>query len=631
MLDSMNNSKEEIIWSKCTQDNYNKLIALDNPDIFSFLEEYVKLCSPKSVFIRSDSPSDADYIRRMAIECKDERPLKIRGHTVHFDGIYDQARDKKRTKYLVSQSSGLSSNLNTTERKEGLEEIKAILKNSMLGKEMIVCFFGLGPLYSKFFIPCLQITDSFYVAHSEGILYRSAYKVFCETKPKSKDIFKFVHSAGETENSVSKNIDKRRVYIDLQDNIVFSANTQYAGNTVGLKKPALRLAINKASQEGWLAEHMFVMGVKSDNRTTYFCGAYPSGCGKTSTAMLKGEAIIGDDIAHLRNIDGVVRAVNAEHGAFGIIRDVNSESDPVIWEVLTTEGEVIFSNVLVSEDGVPFWIGDGRDTPSKGYNFSGEWYQGKIDDLGSEIPFAHKNARYTIELERLENCSSKLDEPMGVEVGGIVYGGRDSDTWPPVQQAFDWVHGVITMGASLESETTAATIGKEGIRMFNLMSNMDFLSIPIEKYIANYIDFAKKLVKVPAIFSVNYFLRNDDGVYLSSIEDKRVWFRWMELRIHNEVEALETPTGLIPKYEDLKELFKRYLGKEYTKDKYEEEFTLRIPENISKIERIVNIYHDNAPKVPELLFNTLYEQRERLENFMRIYGKYVSPFSLEKS
>jgi len=626
----MKNNARKLVESKCTRDNYAKLTALDNPDIFSFLGEYVKLCRPKSIFIRTDSSVDADYIRHMAIKCKEERTIRKKGHTVHFDGMYDQARDKKRTQYLVSEGSGLGKNINTIARKEGLSEIKNILKGSMEGKEMIVCFFGLGPLYSEFFIPCVQITDSFYVAHSEGILYRSAYDTFCKFKPKGDSIFRFVHSTGELENGVSKNVDKRRVYIDLEKNTVFSTNTQYAGNTVGLKKPALRLAINKASHEGWLSEHMFIMGVRSKKRITYFCGAYPSGCGKTSTAMLKGETIIGDDIAYLRNINGIVRAVNVEHGVFGIIRDINPSSDPIIWKALTSEGEVIFSNVLVSEDGIPFWIGDGRNTPPKGYNFSGKWYQGKIDNLGNEIPFAHKNARYTLDIGRLENCDANLDDPSGVAIGAIVYGGRDSDTWPPVQQAFDWVHGVITMGASLESETTAATIGKEGVRTFNLMSNLDFLSIPIEKYIANYISFAKKLVKVPAIFSVNYFLCNDEGVYLNSVEDKRVWFKWMERRIHDEAAALETPIGLIPEYKDLRELFKNYLGKRYTKEEYEEEFTLRIPENISKIERIINIYKENIPKTPKILFDVLYEQKSRLENFMKTYGKYVNPFSLGK-
>ncbi len=626
----MKGNSMEIIKAKCDSDNYAKLTALDNPAILSFLSGYIELCEPESVFVCADSPSDAEYIRRGAVERGEERRLKIKGHTVHFDGIYDQARDKKRTKYLISQNSSLGKNINTIPLDEGMREIRGILKGIMRGKEMLVCFFGLGPLYSKFFIPCVQITDSFYVAHSEGILYRTAYEAFRKLNPGNEHIFKFVHSAGELENNVSKNVDKRRVYIDLDKNVVFSTNTQYAGNTVGLKKPALRLAINKASNEGWLSEHMFVMGVKSENRTTYFCGAYPSGCGKTSTAMMKGEAIVGDDIAHLRNIDGVVKAVNVEHGVFGIIRDVDAESDPVIWKTLMAEGEVIFSNVLVSDEGTPFWIGDGRTPPPEGYNFSGKWYQGKIDSLGSEIPFAHKNARYTVDITRMKNCDSKLDDPEGAEIGAIVYGGRDSDTWPPVQEAFDWVHGVVTMGASLESETTAATIGREGIRTFNIMSNLDFLSIPIGKYVANYIDFARHLRKVPPIFSVNYFLRDEDGVYLNSIEDKRVWFRWMEKRIHNEAKALKTPIGLIPEYADLKELFEKYLGRGYTKDEYIKEFTLRIPENISKIDRIVNIYKENVPEVPKLLFDVLYEQRGRLESFMKTYGKYVPPFSLSK-
>ena len=169
---------------------------------------------------------------------------------------------------------------------------------------------------------------------------------------------------------------------------------------------------------------------------------------------------------------------------FGIIRDVNQKDDPLIWEALTSPGEVIFSNVLIT-DGTPFWLGDGREIPEEGINFSGKWYKGKKDENGREIPHSHPNARYTIPLKTLKNCDPVYEDPSGVEVSGIIYGGRDSDTWVPLFESFDWTHGVITIGACLESETTAATLGKEGVRTFNLMANLDFLSIPIGKYIQN--------------------------------------------------------------------------------------------------------------------------------------------------
>ena len=317
-----------------------------------------------------------------------------------------------------------------------------------------------------------------------------------------------MHSAGELENYVSKNIDKRRIYIDLNEAIVYSTNTQYAGNTVGLKKLSLRLAINKASNEDWLAEHMFVMGVHDkEGKKAYFCGAYPSMCGKTSTAMLTGESIVGDDIAYLRIKDGVARAVNVERGIFGIIKGVNSKDDPILFKALNKEGEVIFSNILIDEKGIPYWSGKDAPLPHKGVNFSGEWIPGKTNEKGEEIPPSHKNARYTISLSALENVDKNLENPEGVEVSGLIYGGRDSDTSCPVEEALSWNHGICIKAASLESETTAATLGQEGVRAFNPMSNIDFLSIPLGKYIEMNLSFGQSLKKAPLIFSKLFFVR----------------------------------------------------------------------------------------------------------------------------
>ena len=423
----------------------------------------------------------------------------------------------------------------------------------------------------------------------------------------------------------------RRVYIDLEEEMVLSANTQYAGNTVGLKKLAMRLAIKRASEEGWLTEHMFVMGVrgvKDEKKVTYFTGSFPSACGKTATAMLEGETIIGDDIAYLRPIDGKLRTVNVEVGIFGIIQDVSAKSDPAIYEALTDPGEVIFSNVLVTTDNRPFWLGNGEPVPQAGINFSGYWFPGKKGPDDNEVLPAHKNARYTIRLKDLGNCDPNLDDPKGVEIGGVIYGGRDSDTTVPVQEAFDWEHGILTMAATIESETTAATLGKEGVRVFNLMANLDFLSIPIGRYIQNNIEIVKGLKSQPRIFHVNYFLRGKDGQYLNGIKDKHVWLKWMNMRVSGEAEAIKAPTGLIPKYEDLAMLFKKVLGKEYTKEQYEQQFKLRIPENLAKIERIQKIYHTKVFDTPHALLKALDEQKARLEDMKARHGDYVSPSAM---
>lgn len=600
--------------TRLSEKDFSKLTRINNPQLLQFIGEYIELCNPDTVFVCTDSQEDRKYIEQEAIKTGEEKVLTIPGHTVHFDGYYDQARDKKNTKFFLSKGVDLGPNLNLIDKQKGLGEIHTILKDIMKGHKLYVLFFCLGPPGSEFSIPCVQLTDSSYVAHNEQLLYRAGYEEFIRLGPSDR-FFKFVHSEGELENNVSKNIEKRRIYIDTEEDIVYSMNTQYGGNTIGLKKLAMRLGISLASKEGWLTEHMFIMGVHGpNNRVTYFTGAFPSLCGKTATALLENETVVGDDIAYLRNKNGMVRAVNVEKGIFGIIQNVNSVDDPILWETLNNQGEIIFSNVLVTEQGDTYWIGKEGGVPQRGINYSGEWTPGKKDAKGREITPSHPNARFTIELKLLKNIDAGIDNPEGVAIGGIVYGGRDHDTWVPVEESFDWIHGIITKGAGLESETTAATLGKEGVRIHNPMANLDFLSIPIARYIQDNLNFGKGLKNPPTIFSVNYFLKDSDGKFLNSKADKKVWLKWMELRVHKEVEAMETPTGLIPKYQDLKRLFKEVLNKDYSEDSYKKQFALRVEENLAKIDRLMDIYKRKVPNTPYIVFKVLEEQKQRIKN-----------------
>lgn len=622
----MNAQYAEVLKKNLDADSFAKLETLDNDKLHAFVADAIELGQPDSVKVCSDDPADIAYIRQKAIDNNEETPLTTAGHTIHFDGYNDQARDKPVTKYLLPEGVSLGRALNTIGRDEGLAEVRGFLSGAMKGKEMFVRFFCLGPVNSPFSISCAQITDSAYVAHSEDLLYRTGYEQF-KKLGQSGEFFRLLHSAGRLENNVSADVDKRRIYMDITEEMVYSSNTQYAGNTVGLKKLSLRLAIRKADREGWLAEHMFVMGCHGPNeRVTYFAGAFPSACGKTSTAMLPGETIVGDDIAYFRKIDGQGRVVNVENGIFGIIQDVNGDDDPVIYDVLTSPGEVIFSNVLI-KDKTPYWLGMERDIPTAGVNHSGKWQRGDKDSTGKEITPSHKNARYTVALHALANLDKNANDPNGVNVGGVVYGGRDSDTTVPVQQSFDWSHGIITMGASLESETTAATIGAEGVRTFNVMSNMDFLAIPLSKYIQNNLDYADGLKNVPPIFSVNYFLKGDDGKYLNGKLDKGVWLKWMELRVHGDAEAITTPTGMIPLYGDLKRLFKSHMNLDYIQEDYVEQFTIRIPELLAKLDRIEKIYREHEDTQP-VIYETFAAQHQRLEELQTAKGDYISPLDL---
>ncbi|MCX8052957.1 MAG: phosphoenolpyruvate carboxykinase domain-containing protein, partial [Armatimonadetes bacterium] len=458
-----------------------------------------------------------------------------------------------------------------------------------------------------------------------NLLYRLGYEEFKRLGNKA-EFFATLHSCGRlNEQMVSIDSDLKRIYIDYTTDTVYSVNTQYAGNTAGLKKLALRLTIRKADREGWLAEHMFLMGVTGPGgRKTYVAGAFPSACGKTSTAMLPGETILGDDIAYFRAVDGKCMSVNAEAGIFGIIQDVNAKADPAIWEVLTNPGEVIFSNVLV-KDGKPYWLGMGEEIPSEGENFSGHWFAGKKDANGDPIPPAHKNARYAVAMKALRNCDPELDNPQGVEVKAIMYGGRDAKAYVPVQQGFDWEHGIVAYGASLETETTFAILGTEGIPEINLMSIQDFVSIPLGKYVRNNLEFAAKLQNPPLVFGVNYFLRDAEGRFVNGVRDKHVWVKWIERRVHGEVDSVVTPTGHIPKYEDLRQLFAEVLGTEYSYDDYVKQFSLRVPENLAKVDRVEAFHRENVSDAPPKLFEILDAQRKRLLQAQEKYGNLIPP------
>ena len=601
-----------------------KLQELNNNKVIGIIEKYVALCRPEKVTVLDDSKEDIAYVRELALKNGEEKELKTEGHTIHFDGPGDQGRDIVNTRVLLPPGKKLSKAIKTIDRDEGLKEIMQVLDGIMEGREMLVKFYCLGPINSKFSIAALQLTDSAYVAHSEDILYRQGYEEFKHLK-ESNNFFHFIHSAGRlNERKNSEDVDKRRVYMDLEEERVFTVNNQYAGNSVGLKKLALRLAISKAHKENWLCEHMFILGAHRKDRITYFTGAFPTACGKTSTAMVPGQSIIGDDIAYIRpDEEGYARAVNVEQGIFGIIGDVNPNDDALIYKALTTPRELIYSNVLVKED-TPYWLGMGKELPEDGENYSGDWKKGNEDKDGNEILPAHKNARYTIRINELNNTDENADNPEGVQVRGFIYGGRDSETSVPVLQTLSWQHGVF-VGAALESETTFGTTEKAGNKKHNPMSNVEFLTVPLSVYIENHMKFGEALDNPPLIFATNYFLK-EEGEFLNAKTDKKAWLMWMEGRVHNEFGAIETPVGFIPKYDDLMGLFKEIFNIDYTREDYEKQFSIRIPGMLEKLARIEAIYKEEE-NIPETFHQHIEQERARLEEAKEKFGKEViSPF-----
>lgn len=621
---------DALLKSKMNEASFNKLIALKNEKVMEFVGRFTEHCGPETVYVCDDSKEDEAYIREMSLSKGEEQKLAKKGQTIHWDNYRDQARDKVNTKYLVKKEHlERMKSLNSIEFEQGEQEVLSIAKDIMKGKDAVVKFYCEGPSHSEFTMPCVQITDSWYVAHSECILYRPAYSHFKEMKNKD-DFFRFIHSAGQLDNlGCSTNLDKRRIYMDTENNIVYSMNNQYAGNSLGLKKHSMRLAINKSGKEGWLCEHMFVMAClnKEKERRTYFTGAYPSGCGKTSTSMIPGEEVVGDDIAYFRNIDGEFRAVNVEKGIFGIIKDVNAKDDPVIFENLMKDQELIFSNVLQGPDNNPYWLGSGVEAPDKGRNHSGpNWYKGKKDSDGNEIGIAHGNARYTMRLDYLSNFDrAGFEDKKGVKVQGVLYGGRDSGITVPVEESPSWEDGILLKACTLESETTSATLGAEGVRKPSPMANLDFVSYPIGEYTDNNVKFVKGLKQVPKIFSTNYFLKDENGKFCNSKLAKKVWLHWAEGRIHGEYEALDTPTGKIPLYNDVKDLFKKFLQEDYTEDEYTYQFTFRCDNWIAKLERTKAFFKKMDTGTPAYIFRKWDDTILKIKDAKSKYGNLIKP------
>jgi phosphoenolpyruvate carboxykinase (GTP) len=232
-------------------------------------------------------------------------------------------------------------------------------------------------------------------------------------------------------------------------------------------------------------------------------------------------------------------------------------------------------------------------------------------------------------LESLDNLDPNWNSKEGVAISALVYGGRDSDTSCPVEEAFSWAHGILMKGASLESETTAATLGKAGVRVLDPMSNMDFVSVPLGKYIEMNLNFGQKLEKQPAIFGVNYFLKDKEGKFFNSRDDKKIWYRWIEKRVNGKAKVIKTPIGNIPLYEDLKELFKTVLGKDFSQEAYNALFTIRIQENLAKIER-VKAHYGKIINIPKALFEILEEQKASLIAAKEKFGSdYILPSSFK--
>ncbi|MBU2430012.1 MAG: phosphoenolpyruvate carboxykinase (GTP), partial [Proteobacteria bacterium] len=514
-----------------------------------------------------------------------------------------------------------------------LEQVRSNMVDIMKDKTMIIGFYMRGPVGAPVSNPALEITSSAYVSHSAELLYRNAYAAFNEEVEKLGHFFTNVHSEGLNR---PEDLPDARVFMDREFRTTFSWKCTYAGNTLLLKKGNHRFAVDKAVYENngnELSEHMFITGIQGPGgRTTWFAGAAPSGCGKTTTAMA-GNVFIGDDLAQMWIADdGSIRSINPECGIFGIVEDVNLDGDPMLMEVLRKPGhEVIWSNVLIDDQKVPHWVGNNEPHPDKGINFQGEWHKGKTDANGKPVPMSHPNSRCTMASTSLKNYSSEAENPEGALTRVITYSGRDSDTMPPVWVAQTSDAGVV-IGACIVSAATATEVGASGVKRAP-WANAPFIPGALGDYMdAQFKFFGNPKIKEtykPVMAGLNYFLTDkarggDSNKLIGEKRDVKVWLSWLERYAYNEIGHLSTPIGNLPRYEDLKILFKEIISKDYSKELYIKQFSLYLDNIIKRIELQQNAY-SKEEGIPQKLFDILAEQKQGLAALKEKQGSIVSP------
>ncbi|TMA68871.1 MAG: phosphoenolpyruvate carboxykinase (GTP) [Deltaproteobacteria bacterium] len=518
------------------------------------LEQWVDECSritrPKAVHWCDGSA--AEY-QRLVQEMLGTRTL-IELNQQAYPGCYlhrSDPSDVARTEHLTFVCSRTKEdagpNNNWMSPADAKEKVGALFAGAMRDRTMYVVPYLMGPVSSPYSQVGVEITDSPYVAVSMRIMTRMG-KVARDRLGASDYYVKGLHSLGDLSP------DRRFILHFPEERTIWSVGSGYGGNALlGKKCHSLRIASWMAREEGWLAEHMLIVGIQEPSgRTTYIAAAFPSACGKTNLAMLvppashKGYKVwtVGDDIAWMNPADGQLRAINPEAGFFGVAPGTNSKTNP---NMMATIGKnSLFTNVALTPRGAPYWEGmDGGPPPE-----ALDW-QGRPWTPASGTKAAHPNSRFTTPAHQCPSMSPEWESPDGVPISALVFGGRRATLMPLVFQAFNWQHGVF-LGATMASETTAAATSAVGVVRQDPMAMLPFCGYNMGDYFGHWLRMGTRIATPPKIFRVNWFRQGRDGSYLwpGFGENLRV-LRWMVARVHGEVGAADTPIGHVPHVADL--------------------------------------------------------------------------------
>ena len=624
---------DEVFKQSLDANQLKKINLIKNKEARLKIANAIALGRPDSVFVNTGSEEDKGFIREMCLKLGEEKKLAIPGHTIHYDLAQEQARIVDRTFYIANDDESVSSLAKRIGRQDAYDYVKQHMVGMMKGMTLVVGFYSRGPVGAEAAIPAIEATTSLYVCHSAELLYRNCFAEFDAEAKRVGHFFTNVHCQGPNR---PEDLPNARVFMDRSHQTTYATFCTYAGNTLLLKKGNHRFAVDRATyyrRGKELSEHMFVTGLTGPGgRVTYFAGAAPSGCGKTTTAMV-GSHFISDDLAQIWIADdGTIRSINPETGIFGIIEDVNWTDDPMMMDLLRNEKtEIIFSNVLIDDKDKPHWVGNGEESPKSGFNFQGQWEEGKTDANGKPVPLSHPNARFTMRAEALGNCGDALHDPAGVVTKVFTYNGRDADTMPPVRVARDADEGVV-IGASIVSKATATEVGATGVKR-QPWANQPFIPGALgDNMVAQFEFFNSDKIapeNKPILAGLNYFLTHEarggkGGGLLGEKRDVKVWMGWLDRLIHDEVGSIETPVGLLPKYDDLKALFKEILDKDYPRELYDKQFSLYIDKILARIDLQYQAFKKEE-NIPGKLFAIYDSQKKDLLALKAEFGEVVAP------
>lgn len=529
----------------------------NNKNVLNWVDEMVSLCKPDKIVWIDGSEEQLNALRKEAIETKEIIELnqeKLPGCFLHRTQPNDVARVEGRTFICSRDKENAGPTNNWCDPKEMYAKLTPLFDGVMKGRIMYVIPYSMGPIGSPLAKVGVELTDSIYVVLNMDIMTRMGKSAFENLADDSNDFVRGLHSKANVDP------DNRYIVHFPEDNTIWSINSAYGGNVLlGKKCFALRIASYQGKNEGWMAEHMLILGIENpQGEVKYIAAAFPSACGKTNLAMLIPPEIykkegykvwtVGDDIAWIKpGKDGRLYAINPENGFFGVAPGTSEKSN--FNALASTRTNTIFTNVAHNlDDNTVWWEGLDKNPPTNAMDWTGKPWNGKESDIKG----AHPNSRFTAPAKNCPCISPKFDSPEGVPLSAILFGGRRAKTAPLVYQSFNWEHGVF-VGATMASETTAAATGKVGVVRRDPMAMLPFCGYHMGDYFKHWLAMGKKVGdKAPKIFNVNWFRTDADGNFIwPGFGDNMRVLMWILSRCDEKVDAVETAIGYEPKPEDI--------------------------------------------------------------------------------